>query len=111
MTAKFGAFVPQGWKLELSGMKAAEAWETSKAVRQLWTDERVTFTGGHVQLTDALCDPKPLQSLPPVWIGAGGEKVTLRIAARQADATKWQVGLHDFVRKSKLLEQYCEEVD
>ena len=32
MTAKFGAFVPQGWKLELSGMKAAEAWETSKAV-------------------------------------------------------------------------------
>src|SRR6478736_10441081 len=32
MTAKFGAFVPQGWKLELPGMKAAEAWETSKAV-------------------------------------------------------------------------------
>src|SRR5438132_12439934 len=30
--AKFGAFVPQGWKLELSGMKAADAWETSKAV-------------------------------------------------------------------------------
>src|SRR5437763_14054096 len=29
---KFGAVVPQGWKLELSGMKAAEAWETSKAV-------------------------------------------------------------------------------
>src|SRR5438094_6189180 len=32
MSVKFGAFVPQGWKLELSGMKAAEAWETSKAV-------------------------------------------------------------------------------
>jgi len=29
---KFGAFVPQGWKLELSGMKADEAWATAKAV-------------------------------------------------------------------------------
>src|SRR3954454_25230228 len=32
MSPRFGAFVQQGWKLELYGMKAAEAWETSKAV-------------------------------------------------------------------------------
>src|SRR4051812_27271132 len=29
---KFGAFVPQGWKLELSGLKADEAWATAKDV-------------------------------------------------------------------------------
>src|SRR5436305_13762849 len=32
MPVKFGAFVPQGWKLELSGMKADEAWATAKEV-------------------------------------------------------------------------------
>src|SRR5258708_8655616 len=30
--AEFGGFGPQGWKLEGSGMKGAEAWEASKAV-------------------------------------------------------------------------------
>ena len=37
------------------------------------------------------------------------EQVTLRIAARRADLTNWQVGLEGFVRKSSLLERYCEE--
>ena len=104
---EYGAY---GWPF-LSGRERLTAMdETITAVRQLWTDERVTFAGEHVQLSDALCDPKPLQSLPPVWIGGGGEKVTLRIAARQADATNWQVGLEGFVRKSKLLEEYCDEI-
>ncbi len=83
--------------------------ETITACRRLWSEERVTFEGEHVRLAGALCDPKPLRT-PPVWVGGGGEKVTLRIAARQADATNWQVGLEAFRRKSGLLEQYCEEI-
>ena len=104
---EYGAY---GWPYLSDRERLTAMDETVTAVRQLWTDERVTFAGEHVQLSDALCDPKPLQSLPPVWIGGGGEKVTLRIAARQADATNWQVGLDGFVRKSKLLEQYCDEI-
>jgi F420-dependent oxidoreductase-like protein len=84
--------------------------ETIQAVRRLWSDEHVTFEGAHVHLKGALSDPKPLQRLPPVWIGGGGEQVTLRIAARQADATNWQVGLDSFRQKSQLLQKYCEEV-
>jgi alkanesulfonate monooxygenase SsuD/methylene tetrahydromethanopterin reductase-like flavin-dependent oxidoreductase (luciferase family) len=84
--------------------------ETILAVRQLWTQPRTSFDGVHVQLVDALCDPKPLRAVP-VWIGGGGEQVTLRIAARLADATNWQVGLEGFIRKSGLLERYCAEID
>ena len=40
---------------------------------------------------------------------AAANRKTLRIAARHADATNWQVGIDDFVRKSELLERYCEE--
>jgi alkanesulfonate monooxygenase SsuD/methylene tetrahydromethanopterin reductase-like flavin-dependent oxidoreductase (luciferase family) len=84
--------------------------ETLAAVRQLWAAPAVTFDGQYVHLTDAHCDPKPLQQLPPIWVGGGGEQVNLRIAARLADATNWQVGLDDFVRKSALLDRYCSDL-
>jgi alkanesulfonate monooxygenase SsuD/methylene tetrahydromethanopterin reductase-like flavin-dependent oxidoreductase (luciferase family) len=95
----------------LSGRQRLQALdETIQAVRRLWVEERVTFDGENVHLTEALCDPKPIQRLPSIWVGGGGEKVTLRIAARLANATNWQVGLDDFVRKSQLLQVYCDDI-
>ncbi|HVN49930.1 MAG TPA: hypothetical protein VMT43_00785, partial [Acidimicrobiales bacterium] len=38
------------------------------------------------------------------------EKVTLRIEARHADLTNWQVGIDAFEHKSALLAQYCDEI-
>jgi alkanesulfonate monooxygenase SsuD/methylene tetrahydromethanopterin reductase-like flavin-dependent oxidoreductase (luciferase family) len=84
--------------------------ETLEVVRRLWTEETVTFDGQHLHFDGAYCDPKPVQQLPPVLVGGGGEKVNLRIAARRADLTNWQVSLEAFVRKSTLLAEYCEEV-
>ncbi len=84
--------------------------ETLDAVRRLWTEETVTLEGRHVRLDGAYCDPKPVQQLPPVLVGGGGEQVNLRIAARRADKTNWQVGLEAFVRKSGLLTRYCDEI-
>jgi F420-dependent oxidoreductase-like protein len=84
--------------------------ETAAVVRRLWTEETVTFDGRHVHLDGAFCDPKPVQARPPLWIGGGGEKVTLRIAAAHADATNWQVSLADFVRKSRVLAEHCEQI-
>ena len=77
--------------------------ETLEVVRRLWTEETVTFDGNHLHFDGAYCDPKPVQQLPPVLVGGGGEKVNLRIAARRADLTNWQVGLDAFQRKSGLL--------
>ena len=84
--------------------------ETIEVVRRLWSEETVTFAGDHVRVTGAYCDPKPVQDLPPVLVGGGGEQVTLRIAARRADLTNWQVGLDAFVRKSDLLARYCDDI-
>ena len=84
--------------------------ETVTAVRRLWTEETVSADGRYVRLDGAFCDPKPLQTLPPIWIGGGGEQVTLRIAAQHADATNWQCSIEDFERKSKILAEHCARV-
>jgi F420-dependent oxidoreductase-like protein len=99
-----------GWRFPPAAERLAVLDETLTAVRLLWTEQRSTFGGRYIQLDGAHCDPKPLQQLPPVWVGGGGENVTLRIAAQHADATNWQVGLDGFIHKSAVLERHCDDI-
>jgi F420-dependent oxidoreductase-like protein len=99
-----------GYPFPRAGVRLQILEETVEVIRRLWTEETVTYQGKHLTFDGAYCDPKPLQQLPEIWIGGGGEKVTLRIEARHADKTNWQDGLDAFVRKSNLLRQYCDEV-
>ena len=83
--------------------------ETLEVVQRLWTEETVTYQGKHLAFDGAYCDPKPIQQLPEIWVGGGGEKVTLRIAAKHATHTNWQVGLEEFVHKSDVLRRHCDD--
>jgi F420-dependent oxidoreductase-like protein len=99
-----------GWDFLLPRERLRVLEETLVVVRRLWSEETVTFDGRHLHFDGAYCDPKPLQRLPEVWVGGGGEKVTLRIAAEHADKTNWQVGLDQFVQKSQVLREHCDRV-
>ena len=84
--------------------------EALTVIPRLWSEETVDFEGKHLRFDGAYCDPRPIQAKVPILVGGGGEKVTLRIEARHADLTNWQVGLDAFVHKSALLEGYCAEI-
>jgi probable F420-dependent oxidoreductase len=57
----------------------------------------------------AKLDPPPTRDLP-ILIGGGGEKVTLRITAEQADIWHWFGTPETFAHKSKVLDEWCEKV-
>jgi F420-dependent oxidoreductase-like protein len=100
-----------GWEYPADRGRLQLLREACEVIPRLWSEETVTYEGHHLSFDEAYCDPKPLRSpRPPLLIGGGGEKVTLRIEAKHADLTNWQVGIEAFRRKSGLLEQYCDEI-
>ena len=63
-----------------------------------------TFEGKYFQLHEARCEPQPVQAELPIWIGGGGERRTLRIAARYADGWNMPFVAPDtFARKRDVL--------
>lgn len=85
--------------------------EYVQCVRGLLTQDRTTFDGQFFHMRDAQCEPKPVQPHLPIWIGGGGEKVTLRIVAEHADG--WNVPFiapDVWAHKAQVLDAHCDKV-
>jgi F420-dependent oxidoreductase-like protein len=84
--------------------------EACQVVTGLLNNERATFQGRFYQLDDAPLDPKPVQQPLPLLVGGGGEKRTLRIAAKYAN--EWNVWGTPEVLKHKMgvLDQHCADI-
>lgn len=85
--------------------------ESVQCVRLLLDEEVADFTGTHFRLTDAHCEPKPVQARLPIWVGGGGEKTTLRITAQHADGWNLAFVTPDVFRhKNTVLDRHCDTV-
>jgi F420-dependent oxidoreductase-like protein len=88
--------------------------EALQIVRQMWSEDDGPFAGKHYQLAETINLPQPLQSPhPPIMIGGGGEKKTLRLVARYADAcnlftTPGADGPVQIAAKLDILRAHCE---
>ena len=86
--------------------------EACEVIISLLTNTTSTFDGRYFRLREARCEPKPIQQPhPPICIGGGGEKRTLRAVARYAQ--HWNVPggtVEDFVRKRDVLYKHCADI-
>ena len=85
--------------------------EGVQVMRQLWTTGTATLSGKHYQVDGAIGRPLPIQDGGvPLWIAGGGEKKTLRIAAKYAQYTNFDATPEVFRRKSEILAEHCQDV-
>jgi F420-dependent oxidoreductase-like protein len=100
-----------GYGFPSAGQRIAMLDEGVQIMRQLWTTGKATLDGEHYQVNGAIARPLPLQEGGiPLWIAGGGEKKTLRVAARYARYTNFDSTPEVFKRKSEILAAHCEDV-
>jgi alkanesulfonate monooxygenase SsuD/methylene tetrahydromethanopterin reductase-like flavin-dependent oxidoreductase (luciferase family) len=84
--------------------------ETAIILKKMWHQSPSTYQGKHFSIQDAYCEPQP-DPIPPLMIGGGGEKVTLKIVAKYAD---WMnllfADLPTFIEKDQVLRSHCDQV-
>jgi F420-dependent oxidoreductase-like protein len=81
--------------------------------RQMWADNPAPFSGKHYQLPEPLARPQPVsRPHPPILVGGGGEKKTLRLVAQYADACNVfaMAGPEDVRHKLDVLRRHCDAV-
>jgi F420-dependent oxidoreductase-like protein len=100
-----------GYGFPRAGERLGQLDEGVQIMRQLWTTGTASLNGEHYQVDGAICQPLPLQEGGiPLWIAGGGEKKTLRIAARYANYTNFAGSPEEFRHKSEILEAHCKDV-
>jgi F420-dependent oxidoreductase-like protein len=85
--------------------------EALRIAKQMWSGKVAPFEGRHYRLAETLCAPQPLQRPhPPILIGGQGEKRTLRLVARHADACNLfaYAGAAEVGRKLEVLRRHCD---
>jgi alkanesulfonate monooxygenase SsuD/methylene tetrahydromethanopterin reductase-like flavin-dependent oxidoreductase (luciferase family) len=79
-------------------------------IRRLLDGEMVNHEGPAYRLHDAEQQPRPIQAHLPILVGGGGERVTLKLVARYADACNIGGGFETVRRKEAILREHCQSV-
>ncbi len=87
--------------------------EAIQIIRKMWHGEEPTasFNGKYYQVNNAYCNPKPIQKpSPPIMVGGNGERHTLKIVAKYADACNLFGSVETVKRKLSVLREHCKKV-
>jgi F420-dependent oxidoreductase-like protein len=99
-----------GIDLPAPAARIAALDEACSVITSLLREQRSTFDGTYYSLSDAPCDPAPVQPRLPLLVGVKGEQLALRVAARHADIWHYWMERDDLVHKGAIVDRYCEEI-
>lgn len=97
-----------GIEFPTSGARVRRLDEAVQVMKLLMTEDGASFEGRYCRLEDASYNPKPVQKPhPPIWVGAGGEKLMLPLVARRADVWHGYGSPRDIRRKSRIIDEHA----
>ena len=101
-----------GIPLPPPGERIRRLGEACELIRRLWTEPVVSFDGRYYHLSEAHCEPKPIQKpYPPFVIGGDGEQLIQRVVARYADIWDCSVDSpEEYRHKSAVLDSHCAAI-
>jgi F420-dependent oxidoreductase-like protein len=102
-----------GWEFPAQAATRIQQMEEAvELILKMWSEPRTTFHGRYFRVENAILEPKPVQKPhPPVMIAGGGERMTLRVVARLADACNLVRGdVAEARNKLTVLRRHCDAV-
>src|ERR1700722_12054123 len=82
--------------------------EALQDCRPLFSQPQASVSGAHYQISDARISPRPVSGTIPILVGGGGERRTLELVARYADACNVGGDAATVAHKLAVLAQHCE---
>ncbi|PDW00442.1 LLM class F420-dependent oxidoreductase [Candidatus Chloroploca asiatica] len=85
--------------------------EATQIMVKMWTEETPTFEGEYFHIRGAINEPRGIQKpYPSLWIGGGGEQVTLKLVAQYGNACNVMGDPATLQQKFAILRGHCEQV-
>ncbi|HKM78121.1 MAG TPA: LLM class flavin-dependent oxidoreductase [Candidatus Bathyarchaeia archaeon] len=106
---KENEYVSYGYEFPNGRTRIDALSEAIQIIRKMWTENVVSFNGKYYKISGAYCNPKP-NPIPPIMIGGGGERLTLRTVAEHADWWNGVVNLEDYKHKLDVLRSHCNRI-
>jgi F420-dependent oxidoreductase-like protein len=78
--------------------------------RAMFSQPQASVSGAYYRISDARNSPRPVSGRIPILVGGGGERRTLDLVARYADACNVGGDAATVARKLGILAQHCERV-
>ena len=105
-------YLSYGYEFPSNVTRISQLDESLQIMKKMWKDDKTSFLGNYYKISNAICNPKPIQKPHPViMIGGSGEQYLLKVVAKHADRYNLFFGSPEKMkRKISILKGCCKDI-
>lgn len=105
-------YLSYGYEFPSNVTRISQLDESLQIMKKMWKENTTSFLGNYYKISNAICNPKPIQKPHPViMIGGSGEQYLLKVVAKHADRYNLFFGSPEKMkRKISILKGYCKDI-